>query len=807
MIFSLALEIARALVMGATLVFLWRVGRREGLEREAGWREILWGFGLLLVGAITDISDHFPELEWMVIFGMTPQQAFLEKVVGYLGGFIVLAIGLYRWLPHISARREVEEQLQRAHQELEERVRRGSAELSLRELDLEREIRQRQKATSDLVQSRALLETILSKAPIGLIATDEVGVVTLAKGDALRSLGFEVDTLVGQSIFESRPNLRENLEAALAGEKINSKLELDGRVFEYQHSPWFDDFGWPQGDPGRVRGVVSVVIDITEIERTQDQLRRSKNRAEEANRAKTRFLANMSHELRTPLNSVIGFANVLGKNKKNNLTTQDLRFIERIRDNGHHLLSLINEILDLSRIESGRLEVERQPVDIGRLGEEILTQMRGDQRFGDEVETRCEIRPGELVLETDALRLRQVLLNLVGNALKFTEHGEVVLRLAHKANGEPEAIEVVDTGIGIDAKSLERIFEAFQQVDTSTSRTHGGAGLGLSISRSLCRLLGYGLGVESKLGLGSTFRILLHGEASFKANAEAIERARVHESGDITAEIREMVSASRAESQAAPPVGAVDLAGKRVLVIDDSDDSRWLMRTALEDIGCEVLVAANGEEGFWIAHREKPDLITLDLMMPQMDGWEVLASLKRDSSLAAIPVVVVSAVADEHRGALLGAMEALSKPVTRQQLETVLSRLLLPSKASILVVDDEESERLMLAALLEDIGFRVETASDGIKALGQLAVAIPDLMLIDLVMPEMGGTALIHALRAEPAYRELPVVVVTGKELTYEERTDLETYVTAILAKGKTLEEELQQLLMSLDEEGSEIHG
>ena len=766
-LYSLILEILVALVMLGVLVYCWRIGRKEKLGDEKGWKQILAGFALLSIGALVDISDHFPSLDAWLVLGRTPGQAFLEKVVGTLGGFSLVLIGLLRWLPHLVGRRKAESKLRAAHREMQERIRRGSEELNLRELDLEREIRERQAATQALERSQVLLERVLENAPIVLLAVDEVGVVTLAKGEALALVGFEPDDLEGRSLLDAYPETRPSLERALAGEVVTDTIAMGDRVFAYHHSPWIRE-------TGSVKGVVTVATDVTESHRTQDALRQAKDRAEDANLAKTRFLANMSHELRTPLNSVIGFANVLIKNKRSTLDTTDLRYVERICDNGQHLLTLINEILDLSRIEAGHVTLELVTVDLADLIGSTLAQLRDRQTDGP-VEVVADLPDSVRRLRTDAVKLRQVVINLVSNALKFTDEGEVRVALVTDPAGIPRAIEVSDTGIGIPEDDLDRVFDAFHQVDSSMTRSHGGAGLGLSISRSLCRLLGFDLTVSSVLGEGTTFRIDFSGGIVVEdgAPAAALERPR----------------------KRTLPLSPESLRGRRVLVIDDSADSRSLLLEALEDLGCEALWAQDGDEGFWLAHRERPDLILLDLMMPTMDGWDVLASLKRDSELASIPVVVVSALAEEQRGVLLGAIEALEKPVDSDQLALVLERLLLSEPAKVLVVEDEEEMRLLLEHLLTRAGFQVEMAAEGNEALERLEDYRPDLVLVDLVMPGMDGTTLIHALRADPRFRDLPVTVVTGRKLSSEEWHDLESYVEAILAKSRTLGEELCQVL------------
>ena len=672
-IHSLILEVLVAAVMLGIVWFSWRIGRREGLGLEKGWREIFAGFCLLLLGALVDISDHYPELGRFVILGQTPWQSFVEKVVGFLGGFVLLAVGMLRWLPQVVKLRQTEKELRRVRSELEQRLRRGSEELSLRELDLEREVRERLETAAELQNSRNLLRRVVASAPIALLATDGAGRITLAKGSALGSLGLGDEELVGRRFSELDPRVSEDLALARGGQRVVGLVEIDGRVFEYQHAPW-----------ERIRGaqhVISVAIDITELKRAERELRAAKEAAEASSQAKSQFLANMSHELRTPLNSVIGFANVLHRNKPGNLAVEQLRYLDRIRSTGQHLLEVINEILDLARIESGRVELDLQVVDIRKLVSDTVAQIEGEQRTAAvSVHTRlpANIPP----VHTDPTRLRQVLINLLSNALKFTEEGVVEVILEVDARGEAARIIVSDTGIGIPAEDLATIFEAFRQVDSGTDRQYGGTGLGLSISNSLCRLLGYHLDVRSEVGRGSTFTL----ELQPGGGAQPAPSAPLAGGGDALPRPPLPHLAPFVDSREISP----HLVGKRILVIDDHSESRLLMLRTLEEMGCRADVAPSGEEGLWLARTRQPDLILLDLVMPQMNGWDVLTVLRQDAELAEIPVLVVSIVAEEQRGTLLGAIEAVSKPVDRQRLLTVLERVFVEQPTGVVVTGLEE---------------------------------------------------------------------------------------------------------------------
>jgi signal transduction histidine kinase/CheY-like chemotaxis protein len=525
---------------------------------------------------------------------------------------------------------------------------------------------------------------------------------------------------------------------------------------------------------GREEADVRLALAHTNLARANEELRRLTATAEAANRAKSEFLASMSHELRTPLNSVIGFANLLLKNKGGNLREQDIAFLERVLDNGKHLLKLINEVLDLAKVEAGRMELEVGPVALRELVDLTLAGLEGQVK-GKDVRLVAELPPRLAPIETDAGKLRQVLINLVGNAIKFTEHGTITVRVeADPADGRPLSIDVIDTGSGIPADKLDSIFEAFQQADASTARRYGGSGLGLTIARSLCRLMGFEITPHSSVGHGSLFRVVLGGRSA----AAGRVRPAAAPASSLTAEIR-----IRAEQALAPP----NLAGKQVLIIDDDSDSRLLLTRHIEDCGCRVVAVDGGEQGLRVGEQVRPDLIVLDLMMPGMDGWDVLKALKAHPSLSRVPVVVVSIVAGENRGTILGAVDLLDKPVSRESLNALLRRNLGSRKGRALVVDDNADSRKLLSAYLTEEGLETCEAVNGADALERLERFDADLVILDLLMPVMDGLAFLGALRRDPRRLHLPVVVVTAKELTPGEAERLRADASVVLRKGDDL--------------------
>ena len=531
----------------------------------------------------------------------------------------------------------------------------------------------------------------------------------------------------------------------------------------------------------------------------EEALRVAKEEAVAANKAKSDFLANMSHELRTPLNSIISFTNILIKNKDERLNDKDLGFLTRVTSNGKHLLALINEVLDLAKVEAGRMELIIEEIDLAHLCVETVQQLEGQAKAKEtDIALIADVPDHIELVETDSAKLKQVIINLVGNALKFTNEGSVTVRLETASDGKtPTAIAVVDTGIGIPADRLVAIFEAFQQAEAGTSRKYGGTDLGLALSSSICLLMGYELIVESEEGKGSTFKIVMGerpkrqekaDEAGSDALQEVPEPATPPETPSTTGASDEPSVGTEVEVGAAAESTAGVTATMRdfqVLVIDDEKDSRVLMAHYLDEFGCRVVTAEGGEQGIAAAHKHKPDLITLDLMMPGMTGWEVLKRLKADPDLRHLPVVIVSIVANEGRGRLLGGVDLVTKPFEREDLLRVLWRNLVRKRGGrVLVVDDEADMRTMLTEYLAGVGLEVVTAADGKDGLDKVRTEVPDAVILDLMMPVMGGLEFLQKLRRDPLYTGLPVFVLTGKSVSDVESETLGELASAVLLKG-----------------------
>lgn len=629
----------------------------------------------------------------------------------------------------------------------------------------------------ELRRSESAIRAIVDTAVDSIITIDARGTIQSANSATERLFGYEQKELIGKNVNCLMPPpyaeehdgyLQAYLETGvpkilgIGGRELSGK-HRDGKTFPI-------DLAVSEVKTDGERRFTGIVRDITERKQAESELRQAKEEAEAANITKSQFLANMSHELRTPMNAIIGYSEMLEEEAEDLGQKDFIPDLRKIHSAGKHLLDLINSILDLSKIEAGRMDVYVEEFDLEPLLQEVATTIRPlVERRANSLEVHYDERVG--TMRSDQTKVRQCLFNLLSNASKFTENGLIQLQVTRETKDGLGwiIICVKDEGIGMSPEQVEKVFDAFTQAEGSTTRKYGGTGLGLTITKEFCQMLGGDLSVTSELGKGTIFTI------------------RVPADIEVGTDYRPPLEPTApAESRIGTSLQPT------ILLVDDDPTIHDLLGRFLSKEGFQVVSAYQGEDAIRIAKEIHPTAITLDIMMPGMDGWAVLKRLKGDPETADIPVIMASMLQNEDLGYAVGASEVLSKPVDRKQLVAILDNYRVNNPAStILVVEDDHDTRQMVVKSLKKIGCGIAEAENGRIALECVHKQRPDLILLDLMMPEMDGFEFVKELRREESQRSIPIIVLTAKDLTAEDQDRLRGEVQSVRQKGVFTREEL----------------
>ena len=728
-------------------------------QRVAGYRTVM-GVPMLLDGEVAGVLSVF----------RTQVRPFSERAVEVLTTFAAQAALAVRTVDLVRALESRTEELGRKVTQLEALGAVGQAE-------------------SFSLNLTEVLSTIITQA-VQLSGTDG-GSIYEYDEDARE---FRISTVFGtsQETFDALKRTRIGLENTFLGKAatLDSPLELPD-LRDALPDPYLsvlDQGGWrslvavPMRREGRIVGAMVVrrhapghvpqeICDLLQTFAGQSalalinaklyrQLERQSAALEVASQHKSEFLASMSHELRTPLNAIIGFSEVLLERMFGQLNERQDDYLRDIWSSGKHLLELLNDILDLSKIEAGQMVLNRSEFSVRESLEYCLSMVR-ERALQQRILLSLEVDPEVGLLDADRLRIRQVVLNLFSNAVKFTpEGGRVDIRAFIR--GQDLVVLVADTGVGVPAEDRERIFDSFQQGTRHSEQTEG-TGLGLTLSKRILELHGGRIWVESEAGKGSTFGFALPTGSGEPAST----------------------SVPQADLESGLPAESAPGPGPTVVVVEDDRRSFDLLRVYLEGAGARVVSARDGREGLDTVRRLNPAGVVLDILLPGVDGWEILAQLKADPKTAAIPVIVVSMLDERGRGFALGAAEYLVKPVGKEQLLAALHRAAaMPErKHTVVAIDDDPLAIELVRASLESEGWTVLGAATGQEGLTLIRERQPSTVLLDLLMPGMDGFEVLEALRADPDTKSVPVVILTSKSMTQQDKERLQGHITYVARK------------------------
>jgi PAS domain S-box-containing protein len=664
-------------------------------------------------------------------------------------------------------------------------------------------------AEAKIIESQRRLTDIIDFLPDSTLVIDNKGRV-IAWNRAIEEMtGVKAEEILGKGEYEyalpfygeKRPILidlvlipRNEFEEknyaqikrtgeTLIGETYTPNLMGGARYLYAKATPLHDG-------EGKVIGAIETIRDITDRKKSEEELQQAKEIADTANQAKSAFLANMSHELRTPLNAIIGFTRIVRRKSEGVLAEKQIENLDKVLISSDHLLSLINTVLDIAKIEAGRMDVMAANFRIGALIDQCFTTTKPLIR--QNVQFEKFVHEDLSTIFSDQDKIRQIVLNLLSNAAKFTHEGKIILDA--KPLEDELHISVSDTGIGISEEALTRIFKEFQQADLSTTRQYGGTGLGLSISRKLAQLLGGDITVKSELGMGSIFTLIIPKNFQNRSQNLTLPQER--------------------DSQSTQKIVEADLLqendGKRklVLVIDDDPDAVYLLKENLQEDEYEIRGASNGEDGLKIARDHQPSVIFLDVVMPGINGWQVLHSLKADQLTAHIPVIFLTVLDNKPLGFELGAADYLIKPLNPKVIEKALLQVTgrpTNKKIDIQIIDDDPDIIEILKQSLPDSEFIIRSALNARKGLKMIHQSPPDVLLLDILMPEMDGFSVIEKLKQDENYKFLPIIVISAKDFTQDENKYLNESLIKVMQKqglvGEELRSEIHKLLRTSSNE------
>jgi PAS domain S-box-containing protein len=643
-------------------------------------------------------------------------------------------------------------------------------------LQLYREIDRHTTTQEKLEENRDFLDSVIENIPVMVFIKDAETLRIVRVNNACELVtGYSRDELIGKSDFDFFPQeqaswfIARDRKALEKGELVDIPVEkiqtrhLGERILYTQKIPLFGADGRPAYLLGLSEDVTERLLYQDQIELKNQQLEQRNREVVRANRLKSQFLASMSHELRTPLNAILGFSELLLDQTAGPLGEKQKRWVDFIQKGGRHLLQLINDILDLSKIEAGQVElnVERFLVEVAI--PEVVSNIR-PLLMEKKISLTSRIEP-ELFVLADRVRFKQILYNLLSNAVKFTPTaGQIAIEAAR--SGDQVRFELIDNGIGIDPQHQHIIFEEFRQVESPDGAVKEGTGLGLAITRRLVEQHGGKIAVESELGKGAKFTFTLP-------------------LGQSHAVVQIPSAAVPAPSKSKQPI---------VLVVDDEAQDRELLANYLSPEGYRIVTAAPGDEAIAKARDLRPDVITLDILMSTGSGWEMLYRLRNTPETAKTPIVVVSIVDQRRLGFSLGAAEYLVKPVSKEILLEALSRhIISDGKTSFtcLIIDDDQETLRLVSEVLNSVGCAPVAIDNGKSALEFLKEHKVDVILLDLLMPEMDGFEVLRRVKESPELQNLPIVIMTAKEITQAERELLERQSRAFIQKGDKWEDQL----------------